>query len=174
MPNVRKALRILDVLGAVDRREIAAAKTLLGRALGFSEATTGEALTMLADARRLLEAPVGGDSRGAIDVRLAEMSVLNRANRFDDAEAAARDAIARIEALYGSDSLKLAYPLKLLGSLLMEARSRPADAIAPLERSIEIRRKQSFDRDARLAISFANARRGLCRRESLCGCQAGA
>jgi hypothetical protein len=153
-PNVREALRILNLRGGADRQELATAKLLLGRALGFLQATTDEALKLLVEARRLLDAP-GGDGRGAIDVRLAEMSVLNRAKRFDEAEAAAREAIARIEARYGPDSLKLGYPLELLGSLLMEARSRPADAIPLLERSIAIRHKAWPDGDAKLALSYS-------------------
>jgi len=154
-PNVREALRILTLPGQSDRRTVADAKLLLGRALGFSQATTAEALKVLEEARQIDEAIDGKDSRAAVDVLLAEMAVLRRGSRVAEAEAAAREAIARLERLAGPENIGLAYPLSELGSLLITEQSRYAEAIPVLQRSIAIRRKELGDNAPGLAVNLA-------------------
>lgn len=154
-PNVRESLRILALPGREDRRAIADAKLLLGRALGFSQATTAEALKVLEEARQIDEAMDGKDSRAAVNVLLAEMAVLRRANRVVETEKAAREAISRLERLVGPDNIALAYPLYELGSLLTTEQSRYAEAISLLQRSIAIRRKELGDKDPSLPVNLA-------------------
>ena len=154
-PNAREALRILALPGQTDRRAVADAKLLLGRALGFSQATTAEALEVLEEARQIDEAMDGKNSRAAVNVLLAEMAVLRRATRIPEAEAAAREAIIRLEHLVGSDNIGLAYPLYELGSLLSREQSRYLEAIPLLQRSISIRRRELGDKDPSLAINLA-------------------
>ena len=141
--------------GQGDPRTVADAKLLLGRALGFSQATTAEALKVLEEARQIDEVIAGKDSRAAVDVLLAEMAVLRRASRIPEAETAAREAIVRLERLMGADNIGLAYPLYELGSLLSTEQSRYAEAIPLLLRSIAIRRKEVGDKDPSLAFSLA-------------------
>ncbi|WP_295685707.1 serine/threonine-protein kinase [uncultured Nevskia sp.] len=153
-PNAREALRILVLPGQGDRRALADAKLLLGRALGFSRASTTEALNVLEEARQIDEAIDGKDSRAAVNVLLAEMAVLRRASRVAEAETAAREAIARLERIAGPENIRLAYPLSELGSLLTEL-SRYSEAIPALQRSIAIRRKELGDKAPGLAINLA-------------------
>ncbi len=154
-PNVRAALRILDRPGQSDRRAIAEAKLLLGRALGFSQSATGEALKVLEEARQIDEAIDGKDSRAAVNVLLAEMAVLRRAGRVGEAETMAREAIARLERLAGPENIGLAYPLYELGSMLTMEQGRYAEAIPLLQRSIVIRRRQLGEQAPNLATSLA-------------------
>lgn len=154
-PNVREALQILEQPGQSDRRAIADAKLLLGRALGFSQTNTAEALKVLEEARQIYEASEGRDSRAAVNVLLAEMAVLRRAARVAEAETTAREAIVRLERIAGPDNIGLAYPLYELGSLLSTEQSRFAEAIPLLVRSIAIRRRELGDRDPSIAYSFA-------------------
>ncbi|MBA4285384.1 MAG: hypothetical protein C0434_07605 [Xanthomonadaceae bacterium] len=154
-PNVREALRILEGPGSSDRQAIADAKLLLGRTLGFSQTRTDEALKVLEEARRIDEAIGGQDSRAVIDVLLAEMAVLRRASRVAEAEAAAREAIVRIERTAGPDNIGLAYPLSELGSLLTVEQSRYAEAVPVLQRAIAIRREELGDKAPGLAINLA-------------------
>ncbi|WP_273455367.1 serine/threonine-protein kinase [Nevskia ramosa] len=154
-PNVREALRILALPGQGDRRAVADAKLLLGRALGFSQSSTAEALKVLEEARQIDEAVDGKDSRAAVNVLLAEMAVLRRANRVAETEKAAREAISRLERLVGPDNISLAYPLYELGSLLTTEQSRYAEAIPLLQRSIAIRRKELGNKDPSLPVNLA-------------------
>lgn len=154
-PRVREALAILERDGQGDRRMIADAKLLLGRALGMSQSATAEALRVLDEAKRIDEAIDGRDSHAAVDVLLAEMAVLRRANRVVEAEAAAREAIARLERLVGPDNIGLAYPLSQLGAMLSTEQTRYQEALAPLQRSIAIRRKELGEKAPGLAGNLA-------------------
>ncbi|MDP3293803.1 MAG: serine/threonine-protein kinase [Nevskia sp.] len=154
-PNAREALRILMLPGHTDRRATADAKLLLGRALGFSQSATAEALKMLEEARQIDEALDGKDSRAAVNVLLAEMAVLRRAARVTEAEAAAREAIARIERRAGPENAALTYPLSELGSLLTVEQRRDAEAIPLLQRSIAIQRKELGDKAPSVAFDLA-------------------
>ncbi len=154
-PNAREALRILALPGQSDRRALADAKLLLGRALGFSQNATAEALKVLEEARQIDEALDGKDSRAAVNVLLAEMAVLRRGGQIAEAEAAAREAIVRIERRAGPENAALTYPLSELGSLLTDEQHRDAEAIPLLQRSIAIQRKELGNKARTVALDLA-------------------
>jgi tetratricopeptide (TPR) repeat protein len=93
-----------------------------------------EALRVLSEAF-----PDGSMYHVSCEPHLAE--ALSAAGRPEEAEAAARHAVAMAELIAGSNDVRAAHALHVLGSVL-QTSGRPEDALPALERALAIRRER--------------------------------
>jgi tetratricopeptide (TPR) repeat protein len=123
-----------------------------------------EALALVGRVEEIYQRELGGDDPLTVMQAMNRGSILAELGRLEEAEAALRAALPRLERSHDSEHLMVGYCLQNLGDVLLRQR-RPAEAVAPLTRAVAIidtrlGGENPMARDARELLVRARAEAG--------------
>lgn len=155
--HLRRSLADREQLLGPDHPDVAESLEALG-GLWIDTGRAAQALPMMRRAVAIFEAKMPGHPLTAL-CRGTLGEALRVLGRHDEAAAEYRAALRGVEtSFFGPEHIYVSLPLQGLGLLLVD-RGRPAEALPPLERALEVRERQPVPRgwleDTRFTLARA-------------------
>jgi serine/threonine-protein kinase len=160
----KRAVAILERHGKAQGTQLAALLNDL-LVIHLHQGRNEDALALVGRVEELYARELGRDAPLTAMQAMNRGTILAQLGRLEEAEAALRDALPRLERAHDREHLMVGYCLQNLGDVLLRLK-RPAEAVVPLERGVPIIEarlgaQNPMARDARALLVQAHAEAAL-------------